>query len=136
MLRSITNAWTLIVNLGWVVVLGVIAAPHFLNQNSTLLKASPMNLTSDVVAPPHAMGVAEKPADVKVLDQVPLKAPEAVAKNTVGRRPIHMMTAAGVQDEQDRRDRQDRQQEPEKWETQREPGWPQQFVGAHSRHSP
>jgi hypothetical protein len=130
MLKSLKNAWTLTVNLGWVVVLGVFAAPHFLNQNSPFLEAPPIEVTTELPQPPPAMEIAPKPEPVKVLEPEPSKAPEVVASKSVGRRPIQMMTPAELREDRERKVRQDRQQEQERRGAHRAPGWPQQFVRA------
>jgi hypothetical protein len=82
--RFIRNAWTVAVNLGWLVALGLVAAPY-LKDTTPSLKAAP---TSEMTAEAQPARVIELPPQ----PNKPALVPESVVQNSVMEKPIRRVT--------------------------------------------
>lgn len=84
-MRFFKNAWTLTVNLGWLVVLGLVAAPYLKNTTPSL-KASP---TIEVAAEAQTSRVIEvSPPPKEPVWKQPAMVPEPVVLKAVPKGPV------------------------------------------------
>lgn len=84
-MRFFKNAWTVAVNLGWLVVLGLVTAPY-LKSTTPSLKAAPIIEVAAEVQPSRVIEIAPRPKEPVWKEPAPV--PEPVVQKSIKKRPV------------------------------------------------